>query len=69
MPTLLELARSPLISYESSTLPESSLQRAFAAVGVQPQMAMTAPDANLIKAYVRTGLGACLRAEMGVGKP
>ena len=67
VPTLLELARYPLISYESSTLPESSLQRAFTAAGVQPQIAMTARDANLIKAYVRTGLGAGLLAEMAVG--
>jgi DNA-binding transcriptional LysR family regulator len=66
VPTLVELARYPLISYESSTLPESSLQRAFAAAGVMPQIAMTARDANLIKAYVRTGLGAGLLAEMAV---
>lgn len=67
VPTIAELARFPLISYESSTLPESSLQRAFAAAGVKPQIAMTARDANLIKTYVRTGLGAGLLAEMAVG--
>ena len=66
-PSLVELARYPLISYESSMLPESSLQRAFAAAGVVPQIAMTARDANLIKAYVRTGMGAGLLAEMAVG--
>jgi DNA-binding transcriptional LysR family regulator len=67
-PSLAELARHPLISYESSILPESSLQRAFAAAGVKPQIAMTARDANLIVAYVRTGLGAGLLAEMAVGE-
>lgn len=66
-PTLAELARHPLISYESSTLPESSMQRAFAAAGVAPSIAMTARDANLIKTYVRTGMGAGLLAEMAVG--
>ncbi len=66
-PSLAELARYPLISYESSTLPESSLQRAFAAAGVTPLIAMTARDANLIKTYVRTGMGAGLLAEMAVG--
>lgn len=66
-PSLAELARHPLISYESSTLPESSLQRAFAAIGVAPSIAMTARDANLIKTYVRTGMGAGLLAEMAVG--
>ena len=65
-PSLQELARHPLISYESSTLPESSLQRAFAKAGVAPQISMTARDANLIKTYVRTGLGAGLLAEMAV---
>lgn len=66
-PGVAELARYPLISYESSNLPESSLQRTFAAAGVKPQIAMTARDANLIEAYVRTGLGAGLLAEMAVG--
>ena len=66
-PTLAELARHPLISYESSTQADSSLQRTFHAAGVAPQMAMTASDANLIKTYVRAGLGAGLLAEMAVG--
>ena len=66
-PTLAELARHPLISYESSTRADSSLRRAFAAAGVEPQVSMTARDANLIKTYVRAGLGAGLLAEMAVG--
>ena len=66
-PTLAELARHPLISYESSTHADSSLQRTFAAAGVAPQVAMTARDANLIKTYVRAGLGAGLLAEMAIG--
>ena len=65
-PTLAELARHPLISYDSSTRADSSLQRAFATAGVAPQVAMTARDANLIKTYVRAGLGAGLLAEMAV---
>ncbi len=67
-PTLVELARHPLISYESSTRADSSLQRAFAGAGVSAQVAMTARDANLIKTYVRAGLGAGLLAEMAVGE-
>src|SRR3546814_17391044 len=61
------LAAHPLISYDSSNRPDSSLQRAFAGEGVQPQVAMTARDANLIKTYVRAGLGAGLLAEMALG--
>ena len=67
-PTLAELARHPLISYESSTRADSSLQRTFALAGVAPQVAMTARDANLIKTYVRAGLGAGLLAEMAIGR-
>ncbi len=66
-PSLAELARHPLISYESSTRVDSSLQRAFAGAGVTPQIVMTARDANLIKTYVRAGLGAGLLAEMATG--
>ena len=66
-PTLVELAHHALISYESSTRTDSSLQRAFAGAGVTPQIAMTARDANLIKTYVRAGLGAGLLAEMAIG--
>lgn len=66
-PSLVELAHHALISYESSTRTDSSLQRAFAGAGVTPQIAMTARDANLIKTYVRAGLGAGLLAEMAIG--
>ena len=67
-PSLAELALHPLISYESSTRADSSLQRAFVSAGVSPQVAMTARDANLIKTYVRAGLGAGLLAEMAIGQ-
>lgn len=65
-PSLNELAGFPLISYESSTRPGSSLQRAFAAAGLEPDLALTALDADLIKTYVRAGLGVGLLAEMAV---
>ncbi|MBO1749983.1 LysR family transcriptional regulator [Stenotrophomonas sp. SI-NJAU-1] len=65
-PDLAALARQPLISYESSTRPNSSLQRAFAAEHLVPDLALTALDADLIKTYVRTGLGVGLLAEMAI---
>lgn len=64
---LHELALHPLVSYESSARPESSLRRAFAAEGEIPQLAMTARDADLIKTYVRAGMGVGLLAEMALG--
>lgn len=66
IPGMSELAMQPLISYESSTRAESSLQRAFASVGLQPTIALTALDADLIKTYVRAGMGVGLLAEMAV---
>ncbi len=65
-PTLAELAAYPLVSYESTNKPESSLRRTFAEAGLEPQIAMTARDADLIKTYVRAGLGVGLLAEMAV---
>jgi LysR family cys regulon transcriptional activator len=65
-PTLAELARHPLVSYESSIRPDSSLRRGFAQGGVEPEFAMTARDADLIKTYVRAGLGVGLLAEMAM---
>ena len=66
-PSLQQLAGFPLISYESSTRSGSSLQRAFAGAGLEPDLALTALDADLIKTYVRAGLGVGLLAEMAVG--
>ncbi|MBZ0223090.1 MAG: LysR family transcriptional regulator [Dokdonella sp.] len=65
-PTLEELAAYPLVSYESSLKPESSLRRAFLEAGLQPRLAFTARDADLIKTYVRAGLGVGILAEMAL---
>lgn len=64
--TMAELARHPLVSYESSHRSDSSLRAAFAAVGATPTLAVTARDADLIKTYVGAGLGVGVLAEMGV---
>jgi LysR family transcriptional regulator, cys regulon transcriptional activator len=66
VPDMAALAAQPLISYESSTRPGSSLQRAFGRLGLEPSIALTALDADLIKTYVRAGLGVGLLAEMAV---
>ncbi|HHW4679691.1 MAG TPA: LysR family transcriptional regulator [Xylella sp.] len=65
-PDLAVLAEYPLVSYESSIRPLSSLQRAFASLDVEPQIVLTALDADLIKTYVRAGLGVGILAEMAV---
>lgn len=65
-PGLRELSAAPLVSYESSRKPESSLRRVFEAAKLPLQLAMTAHDADLIKTYVRAGLGVGILAEMAV---
>ena len=61
-----DLVHYPLVSYESSREPGSSLQRAFQAAGLTPQVAVTARDADLIATYVRSGLGVGIVAEMAL---
>ena len=68
-PIILEnLSPYPLVSYESSKSPESSLRQAFDAKNLAVNMAMTARDSDLIKTYVRAGFGVGIVAEMAYGK-
>ncbi len=63
-PTLEELAAHPLVTYVFSFDRESSLKRAFAARGLEPRVVFTARDADVIKTYVRIGLGIGVVASM-----
>lgn len=65
-PSLEELAAQPLVGYESSLRPDSALQRTFFGAGLRPRIAMTAGDGDLIRTYVREGLGVGILAEMAV---
>ncbi|HBK55466.1 MAG TPA: CysB family transcriptional regulator [Xanthomonadales bacterium] len=65
-PSLADLAAWPLVSYESSLRPDSSLQRALAREGLRAEIAVTARDADLIKTYVQAGMGVGLLAEMAL---
>ncbi|HEY5641450.1 MAG TPA: HTH-type transcriptional regulator CysB [Woeseiaceae bacterium] len=62
--TLHDLARFPLVSYVFSFSGESSLKRAFADEGLEPDVVFTARDADVIKTYVRMGLGVGIVASM-----
>jgi LysR family cys regulon transcriptional activator len=63
-PTLAELAEYPLVTYVFSSSGESSFKRAFAEAGLEPKIAFTARDADVIKTYVRMGLGVGVVASM-----
>jgi len=64
--TLEELSKVPLISYDSSLKPDSSLRQIFEGAGLHPLIAMTAGDADLIKTYVNAGMGVGILAEMAL---
>jgi LysR family cys regulon transcriptional activator len=55
--SLDQLGRWPLITYDAAFTGRSRINRAFERVGVQPNIALTALDADVIKTYVSLGLG------------
>ncbi|MGH8260471.1 MAG: LysR substrate-binding domain-containing protein, partial [Steroidobacteraceae bacterium] len=65
-PTLKQLCAYPIVTYTFSFTGPSSLPQAFAKAGLTPDVAITARDADVIKAYVRLGLGVGIVAEMAV---
>ncbi len=65
-PDLATLAEHPLVTYVHSDRPESSLMKSFNAEGLSPRIAFTARDADIIKTYVRLGLGVGIVASMAV---
>ncbi len=62
--TLQDLARFPLVTYVFSFGGQSSLKRAFEDEGLEPDVVFTARDADVIKTYVRMGLGVGIVASM-----
>ena len=65
-PTLEQLAHEPLITYHSSFSGRSRLDAAFAKARLKPNIALEAIDADVIKTYVRLGMGVGIVAEMAV---
>lgn len=65
-PTLAMVAQYPLVTYVFSFSGPSSLHETFAAEGLRPDIALTARDADVIKTYVRLGLGVGIVADMAV---
>ncbi len=63
-PTLAQLAEHPLVTYVFSFSGESSLKKAFEVEGLEPDVVFTARDADVIKTYVRMGLGVGIVASM-----
>jgi LysR family cys regulon transcriptional activator len=55
--TLEAIAAHPIITYDSTFAGRTSLDRTFAARGLEPEVALTALDSDVIKSYVSLGLG------------
>ena len=62
--TLEAIARFPVVTYDFAFSGDSPIRRAFDARGIRPEVALTAVDADVIKAYVELGLGVGILAKM-----
>jgi LysR family cys regulon transcriptional activator len=65
-PTLRQLAAHPIVTYVFSFSGPSSLQQIFAKEGLTPNVVLTARDSDVIKTYVRLGLGVGIVASMAI---
>ncbi|MDX1465737.1 MAG: HTH-type transcriptional regulator CysB [Halomonas sp.] len=64
--TLEALADHPLVTYVFGFTGRSQLDDAFRARGLSPNVVLTAADADVIKTYVRLGMGVGIVAHMAV---
>jgi LysR family cys regulon transcriptional activator len=64
--TLEDLAAEPIITYHPSFTGRTRIDKAFAAKNLTPRIALEAIDSDVIKTYVRLGLGVGIVAEMAV---
>ncbi|KQW36493.1 CysB family HTH-type transcriptional regulator [Rhizobacter sp. Root404] len=64
--SLEDLALLPLVSYHPSFSGRTRVDQAFAARNLKPNIVLEAIDADVIKTYVRVGLGVGIVAEIAV---
>ncbi|MGI9290732.1 MAG: HTH-type transcriptional regulator CysB [Gammaproteobacteria bacterium] len=62
--SIQSLSRYPLVTYVFSLTGESSFKKAFNDEGLDPDVVFTARDADIIKTYVRMGMGVGVVAAM-----
>lgn len=65
--TLPLLAEYPILTYMLGLTGRSQLDKAFLQAQLDPRVAFTATDSDVIKTYVRLGMGAGIIAEMARG--
>ncbi len=62
--TLAKIAQYPIITYDFAFSGRGKINAAFEAANIQPNIALTAIDADVIKTYVELGLGIGILAKM-----
>ncbi|HSM21803.1 MAG TPA: LysR substrate-binding domain-containing protein, partial [Rubrivivax sp.] len=65
-PTLEQLAAEPLVLYHPTVTGRTRIDQAFARARLQPVVALEAIDSDVIKTYVRQGLGLGIGAEIAM---
>lgn len=64
--TIEELGRLPLVTYVFGFDRESQIERAFNRAGLEPRVVFSATSADVLKTYVRLGLGVGVIASMAI---
>ncbi len=64
--TITDIAKYSLVTYVFGFTGRSELDAAFEKAGVEPKIAFTATDADVIKTYVRLGVGIGVIASMAI---
>jgi LysR family transcriptional regulator, cys regulon transcriptional activator len=64
-----DLAAFPLVTYHPTVTGRSRLDEAFARAKISPEIALEALDSDVIKTYIRVGLGVGIVAEMAMREP
>jgi LysR family cys regulon transcriptional activator len=65
-PTLEQLAAEPLVLYHPTVTGRTRIDQAFARAKLKPTVALEAIDSDVIKTYVKVGMGVGIVAEIAV---
>jgi len=65
--TLAAIAEYPLVTYRKGFTGRDRIDRAFAEAGLEPDVVLSAMDADVIRTYVELGLGVGILASMAAG--
>jgi LysR family cys regulon transcriptional activator len=63
-PTLRAVAAHPVITYDQDFAAREEITQAFEAQGLHPNVVLSATDADIMKTYVRSGLGVGIVAHL-----